>query len=345
MRPTLGACASALASPGPPRSGELAPFVPVSDEAHAADLDERAISELVAVDDAWADAIVANDAQRIAAFTADEWVIVSESGVSSTDRFLSLVASGELTHSAMDRVGEPRVRIHGAMATVTARVTNTAHFGGERFEADEWTTDVFERREGRWVCVLSHITPAAVPAAEEERVTLQVAHTSELGDTVLGQARALLVDVFEGDLGDEDWEHALGGVHALAWDGDDLVGHAAVVQRRLLHLGRALRAGYVEGVGVRADRRRHGHAAVMMTALERVIGAGYDLGALGSTEQALAFYRGRGWQRWRGRCSSLTPDGVRPTPDEQGGILVLEGVVALDLDAELTCDWRDGDVW
>ena len=58
--------------------------------------------------------------------------------------------------------------------------------------------------------------------------------------------------MFEGEFTEQDWEHALGGIHALVWDGDALVGHAAVVQRRLLHGGRALRAGYVEGVGVRA---------------------------------------------------------------------------------------------
>jgi hypothetical protein len=40
-------------------------------------------------------------------------------------------------------------------------VTNTTHYGGERFDADEWTTDVFVLRNGRWQCVLSQITPAA----------------------------------------------------------------------------------------------------------------------------------------------------------------------------------------
>ena len=48
---------------------------------------------------------------------------------------------------------------------------------------------------------------------------------------------------------DQDWEHALGGVHAVAWLDGEVVGHASVVQRRLLHDGRALRTGYVEGVG------------------------------------------------------------------------------------------------
>lgn len=113
--------------------------------------------------DAWADAIVANDAERIAAFMADEWVIVSESGITDRDTFLAYVTSGDLTHSAMRAITPPRIRVHGDTAVVTARITNTAHYGGDRFDADEWTTDVFVRRGGHWRCVLSHITPAAPP--------------------------------------------------------------------------------------------------------------------------------------------------------------------------------------
>ena len=33
---------------------------------------------------------------------------------------------------------------------------------------------------------------------------------------------------------DDDWEHALGGIHALAWEDDVLIGHASVIQRRLM---------------------------------------------------------------------------------------------------------------
>ena len=93
---------------------------------------------------------------------------------------------------------------------------------------------------------------------------IQVAHTADVDPATLRAARALLERVFEGDFEDSDWEHSLGGMHALAWEGDELVGHASLIQRRLLHRGRALRAGYVEGVGVRADRQRRGHAAAMM---------------------------------------------------------------------------------
>ena len=117
--------------------------------------------QLLAFVDDWAAAIVANDADRIARFMADDWVIVSESGISGRAQFLDLVASGALTHSAMDRMSDPRIETYGDTAVVTARVTNTAHFDGRRFDADEWTTDVLVRRNDRWLCVLSHITAAA----------------------------------------------------------------------------------------------------------------------------------------------------------------------------------------
>ena len=173
---------------------------------------------------------------------------------------------------------------------------------------------------------------------------VRTAHTAYLDAATLTAARALLYEVFD-DISEHDWEHCLGGIHALAFDGDALVGHAAVVQRRLLHGGRALRTGYVEGVAVRADQRRRGHGAALMAALEHVIRGAYDIGALGATDEAVALYTRRGWQRWRGPSSALTPEGIRRTEDDDGGIYVLAGAGPLDLGGELTCDWRDGDVW
>jgi aminoglycoside 2'-N-acetyltransferase I len=144
---------------------------------------------------------------------------------------------------------------------------------------------------------------------------------------------------------DEDWEHALGGVHALVWEGDELIAHGSVIQRRLLHGGRTLRTGYVEAVAVRADRRRRGHGAAVMDALERVVRGAYDLGALGATDEGAGLYTSRGWQQWRGPLYALTPDGVIRTEEDDGGVYVLPVTTALDLSGELICDWRDGDVW
>ena len=173
---------------------------------------------------------------------------------------------------------------------------------------------------------------------------VRTAHTSDLDVATLEAARALLDDVFD-DMTEEDWEHSLGGVHALAGEGDELVGHASVIQRRLLHGGRALRTGYVEGVGVRADWRGHGHGAAMMDAVERVVRSAYVLGALGATDEAARFYAARGWRLWQGPSSAMSPTGVRRTEEDDGGIYVLPVTASLDMTGELTCDWRDGDVW
>lgn len=116
--------------------------------------------EILAAAKEWAEAMATNDADRIASFMADEWVIVSEGGVSEREDLLGLIRSGELTHSRFELVGEPRVKVYGETAVLTYRAVNTAHFGGETFEADELTTDVFVKSQGRWVCVLSQITAA-----------------------------------------------------------------------------------------------------------------------------------------------------------------------------------------
>ena len=95
------------------------------------------------------------------------------------------------------------------------------------------------------------------------------AHTSELAAGSLAEIRALLDAAFDGNFSDDDWEHALGGVHVLLYEGDTLAAHAAVVQRRLVVAGCVLRTGYVEAVAVRSvlvgveagkerSMRRHG---------------------------------------------------------------------------------------
>jgi aminoglycoside 2'-N-acetyltransferase I len=174
---------------------------------------------------------------------------------------------------------------------------------------------------------------------------LLVTHTASLSREELEAIRLLLDNAFAGRFTDDDYEHALGGMHALVWDEGTLVAHGSVVLRRLLHGSRALRTGYVEGVAVRDDRRGQGHGAAVMSALELLIRGGYQLGALASSEMALGFYAARGWQRWRGTAAVITPTGIRRTPDEDGTVYVLPLDAPLRLHGDLACDWRNGDVW
>ncbi|MEU1502827.1 GNAT family N-acetyltransferase [Streptomyces sp. NPDC005732] len=185
-------------------------------------------------------------------------------------------------------------------------------------------------------------------------IRLRTAHTADLAPAELHAVRAFLDDAFGGDFGDEDWDHGLGGIHALVHDDKGLAGHGSVIQRRVLHRGRSLRVGYVEAVGVRADVRRRGFGGRVMAALERVIEGSYAFGALSASEDGGPLYAARGWQLWPGRICALAPEGVVRLPDEEGTTFVRPvaapggsgraGHGALDPAHELVFDWREGDV-
>ncbi|HEY2335290.1 MAG TPA: GNAT family N-acetyltransferase [Solirubrobacterales bacterium] len=172
---------------------------------------------------------------------------------------------------------------------------------------------------------------------------LLVAPTTALDQMTLASIRRLLGEVFPGEFSNHDWEHALGGMHVLLLEGVEPIGHAAVVQRRLLHRGRALRAGYVEGLGVHANRRGQGHASTLMAAVEEILRSQHDLGALSPSESAMPFYAARNWRAWRGPLSALSPQGLKVM--SPGAVYVFEHLIPLDPFDELTCDWRNGSLW
>ena len=74
-------------------------------------------------------------------------------------------------------------------------------------------------------------------------------------------------------------------------------------------------------------------------------GVSQDVGALSATDMAGPIYAARGWRRWRGPTSAFTPEGIARTPGDDDSVYVLPLAAELDFDAELTCDWREGDVW
>jgi aminoglycoside 2'-N-acetyltransferase I len=173
---------------------------------------------------------------------------------------------------------------------------------------------------------------------------LQVVHTADLQAGARSAIRELMDSAF-GAVSDDVFDNVLGGMHALVIENGVLVGHASVVQRRLLYQGRALRTGYIEGVAVRAGQQRRGHGGAMMDALERIVRGGYELGALGASPDGARLYTSRGWRLWQGSSWALTPDGPRRTADKDGVVYVLPVSVPLDVTADLTCDWRPGPLW
>ena len=114
--------------------------------------------ELLRIEEAFAEAIVRNDRESIGRLVADDWVVIDPNGeIVDRTRFFEVIKSGALTHDTMDSE-DFRVRVHGDSAVVTAITSTKGKFMGEEFITRERATDVFVRREGRWQCVLTHLT-------------------------------------------------------------------------------------------------------------------------------------------------------------------------------------------
>ena len=173
--------------------------------------------------------------------------------------------------------------------------------------------------------------------------------TDRMTGPELDAIRGLMDEAFgsgEEAFGDDDWAHALGGLHVVLDVGGRIAAHAAVVERELRVGGRSLRTGYVEAVATAPDLQGTGLGTAVMGPVAIHIRDRYELGALGTGSHT--FYERLGWRTWRGPSSVRLPDGrERPTPDEDGFIMVLLTRTTADLDLALpiSCDWRPGDVW
>lgn len=117
------------------------------------------------------------------------------------------------------------------------------------------------------------------------------------------------------------------------------------MERELQIGGTPLRTGYIEAVATAPAQQRRGIGTALMRAVNEHVDATYQLGALGTGSHA--FYERLGWETWRGPSSVRIGADERPTPDEDGFIMVRHTprTPKLDAEAPISCEWREGDVW
>jgi ketosteroid isomerase-like protein len=121
--------------------------------------------ELITLAREWDEAMVANDAEAIGHFMADEWVIVGTDGrVGDKAIFLELVRSGALSHDVME-THDLTVRIYGDTAVTLARGISGGKYQEHPFREVERVSCVFVREDGRWRCVLTHLSRLDEPSA------------------------------------------------------------------------------------------------------------------------------------------------------------------------------------
>jgi aminoglycoside 2'-N-acetyltransferase I len=178
-------------------------------------------------------------------------------------------------------------------------------------------------------------------------IELRSAPTAELTERDLDAMRALFAAAWpEEAYTRADWRNLLGGTHVLLEIDGSLASHASVVDRELRIGGHALRTGYVEAMATWPELQRRGYGTRVMRRVNEHIADRYELGGLDTGSQA--FYERLGWERWRGPTSVRTRGGERRTPEEDGYVMILRTPstpAPLDLDAPISCEWREGDVW
>ena len=160
----------------------------------------------------------------------------------------------------------------------------------------------------------------------EQGPRLRRLSTDGLTPPEIAAIRELLIAAFGTDeeerFTDDDWEHAVGGLHFVLDVGGEIVTHASVVERMLQVDGQPLRTGYVEAVATAPSREGAGLGSLVMTAVTSYIRETFELGALGTGRHR--FYERLGWVTWRGPTSVRAADGDRRTPEDDGYLMVLE---------------------
>lgn len=169
--------------------------------------------------------------------------------------------------------------------------------------------------------------------------------SAEASEARLDELQGVCVRAFDGDFDPEDWDHALGGRHFVAYDLDRPVAHASVVPRTLEVDGRRYRTGYVEAVATEPDMGGRGIGSLVMAQVTWWISDTYEMGALGTG--AHSFYERLGWERWQGSSHVRDGSDLRRSAEDDDAIMVFRfgPSSGVDLSGTIICEARAGDDW
>jgi aminoglycoside 2'-N-acetyltransferase I len=136
-----------------------------------------------------------------------------------------------------------------------------------------------------------------------------------------------------------------GGLHFLAFHDEELVSHALVTTRWLQPQGLPLlKTAYVDAVASLPTYQGQGYASAVMRRLANDIDSEYVIACLETDK--MGFYERLGWQAWRGPLAGRGEQGLVPTPEQRGiMILHLSQTPSLDLDSLLTIECQTGRIW
>jgi len=179
-----------------------------------------------------------------------------------------------------------------------------------------------------------------------ESIRVTSAKTEDLNVSV----RAAIIHLCVAAHQEEDFKNLFsyvpsGGLHFLAYRAEELVSHAMVTTRWLQPEGQPLlHTAYVDAVATLPNYQGQGYGSILMRRLVSEIDEEYVIACL-ETDR-ITFYERLGWQTWRGPLAGRSKQGLTPTP-EQNGIMILRlsQTPALNLDSWLTIECQAERIW
>jgi aminoglycoside 2'-N-acetyltransferase I len=179
----------------------------------------------------------------------------------------------------------------------------------------------------------------------QDSLELRTMRTSDTDEETRESVVRLCIDAHQ----EEDFNNLFSylppeGLHVLAYLDGRLVGHA-VVTIRWLQAGNEplLRTAYVDAVATSPTHQGRGIGSAVMRHLASVVDD-CDIACL-ETDR-VGFYERLGWEEWRGSLGGRSPEGLIPTPDQRGiMILRLGRTPDLDPSQRLTIEAHPARIW
>ena len=160
----------------------------------------------------------------------------------------------------------------------------------------------------------------------------------------LAVIKEVLLDAYEGDFSEQDWQHTFGGARFVGTIDDQIVAHAAVVPRAVLINDLPMTIGYLEGVAVSSKFQGQRLGSQLLQYVSDFCRSNYEISMLSTDE--FDFYGKFGWQRFKGTSGVIQNSVMSLTPEEDDGLMYLAGNSAESIEISTAyCDWREGDCW
>lgn len=201
-----------------------------------------------------------------------------------------------------------------------------------------------------WMCTRWRASSRDEPRTTVKTVTTPVLVTSAKTEDLTADARAAIIRVCVEAFHEDDFKNLFayvpsGGWHFLAYQDEQLVSHAMVTTRWLQPDGLPLlKTAYIDAVATLPAYQGRGFSSAVMRQLAGEIDREYVVACLETGRET--FYERLGWRTWRGPLAGRGEQGLIPTPDQRGVmVLYLSQTPVLDLDSALSIECQASRIW